>query len=166
MLHLGDDLTLPVLAVRGVSGTDGASWASQEVIEGKPRLQWMGPAAQSLTLSLYFHVAFIAPRPTLKALQNLMAGGEPVQVWTDAGSYWGTYVLKDVQYQHQWTLPTGQVIAMSCSVTLGEPGANDTSAPKRPPGVAAYAAPEVVPEPAEDTSRDIYTVSPSEIVRS
>ena len=166
MLHIGDALTLPVMAIRSLSGGDGASWATQDVIEGKPRLQWMGPAASSLSLSLYLHVAFIAPRPTYRALVRLMATGSPYQVWTDAGSYLGTFVLKDLTWRHQWTLPTGQVIAMAVDVNLGEPGSNDISAPKRPPGVAAYAVPDYIAPPVEDTSRDPSTVSPSEIVRT
>ena len=53
-------------------------------------------------LSLYLHVEFIAPRPTLTALRHLMAQGEPIQVWTDAGSYLGTYAVKDVSWRNQW----------------------------------------------------------------
>ena len=163
MLHLGDAITLPALAIREVSGTDGATWARHDVIEGKPRSQWMGPDAKSLTLPLYLHASFIAPRPTLTALQQVMAQAEPLQVWTDAGSYWGTYVITAVQYRFTWTLPGGQVIAMTCDVTLSEPG--DEAVLKRPAGVAAYAVPEVVAPRAEQTDADPGTVSPSQVVR-
>jgi len=166
MLHLGDNLSLPVMAVSSMSGGDGASYASQDVIEGKPRLQWMGPAPQTMALSLYLHVAFISPRPTLTAIRRLMAKGEPIQVWTDAGSYLGTFVIKDVSWRNQWTLPTGQVISMSVDVNLGEPGDNDITEQKRPPGVAAYAVADIIYRQPEDTSRDPAIVSPSEIVRA
>jgi phage protein U len=115
---------------------------------------------------LWLHVEFIAPRPTLTALRRLMALGQPVQVWTDAGSYLGTFVLKDVTWRNQWTLPSGQVIAMTVDVNLGEPGDNDITEAKRPPGVAAYAAPVPVTPRVEDTSRDPATVAQSEIVRA
>ena len=55
---------------------------------------------------------------------------------------------------------------MTVDVNLGEPGDNDITEAKRPPGVAAYAAPVPVDTRAEDTSRDPTTVSPSEIVRA
>jgi phage protein U len=165
MLRLGEYLTLPLLAVRSVSGESGAAWAQQDVIEGKPRLQWMGEVGETLSVGLYLHAQFCQPSAMLDALKEIKASGTSFQVWTDGGSYWGNYVIGSIQYRNNWTLADGTVVAMSVDVSLKEPGGEDVEL-TRPPGVSGYATPELIAPPPEDTSGDPNTVDRATIVRS
>lgn len=164
MIYLGD-LALPVMAVRSVSGSDGASWSSHDVIEGKPLLQWTGPTSRDLSVSLYLHVAFINARATLNALLALAALGEPFAITTAAGRVWGRFVLRDVQYKFVWFLKDGTPLALTADLSLTEPGDADSPPAAIPPALEAYATPEVLAALTEDTSGDPDDVTPAEIVR-
>lgn len=164
MIYLGD-LALPAMAVRSVSGSDGSSWSSHDVIENKPLLQWMGPTGRDLSVSLYLHVAFVDARRALNALIAMATLGEPFAITTAAGRMWGTFVLRDVQYKFTWLLKDGTPLALTVDLSLGEPGEADSPPTELPPALAAYATPEVLAAWTEDTSSDPDDVTPEEIVR-
>lgn len=165
MIHFGDLLTLPAMALRGVRGGDGATWASHEVIEGKPRKQFIGPAGADLGLSLYLHVAFIAPRPTLTRLRQLCTTGEVFQLWTDSGAMWGTFAIEKVDHSMVWTLPGGQVIAMRVELALGDPGIPGPVELVRPLAIAGNAVNTTPTRAPEDLSRPAADITPQEIAR-
>lgn len=165
MLHFGDLIQIPVLAIRSVRGAAGATWASLDVVTGKPRRQFIGPNAPDLSLSLFFHVAFIPPRPTLTRLQQLAASGEVFQVWTESGGYWGTFELESVEHTPRWTLPTGQIIAMGVELKLVDPGLEGAVELQRPAALAGNAVDTTAAPPAEDLSRPPELITPAEIAR-
>ncbi len=166
MLHLGPTFTLPTIAIRAISGSDGAAWGSSDLIEGKPVQQFMGIEPGSVSLSLFLHVEFCRPLEVIEALTALAQAGVVVDAWTDDGRYWGARYLSNLSWQHSWTLPAGQVLAATCSVTLNDPGEDPYQVvTPQPPGLAAFAqAEEVAPLP-EFFSADPASVSQGEIVR-
>lgn len=165
MLHLGDLITLPVIAVRSVRGGDGAEWPAHEVIGGKPRKQFLGPSGSDLGLSLYLHVTYISPRPTLTRLRQISASGEAFQLWTDSGGMWGTYVIEKVDHSVRWTLPSGQMIAIAVELTLSDPGLEGALELVRPLAIAGNAVGTTVTLPPEDTSQPASEITPQEIAR-
>jgi phage protein U len=159
------DLRLPALAIRSVGFRNGASYAVHEVIEGKPRRQFIGESAPVASLSLYLHVEYIAPRPTVTELRRLNLARELLPLWTNAGSFWGTYVIEDVDHRPVWTMPDGRMIVAECEVSLTDPGVEWTLPRPRPLAVAGSARNIITTPKAEDTSRPIDEITPQEIAR-
>jgi phage protein U len=166
MLHFGDLIELPTICVRAVRGGDGANWPAHEVIEGKPRRQFIGPNGRDLSVSLYLHVGFgIAPRPVLTRLQQICETGEVFQLWTSSGAYWGTFEIEQVDHDPRWTLPTGQIISMGIELKLADPGVEGEDALVRPAAIAGNATNTTTVLPVEDTSVPPELVTPAEIAR-
>lgn len=164
MLHLGDFIELPAIAIRSASTREGWSWATHDVIEGVARMQAMGIAPRELTLSLLLHVQFVSPRPTLTRLRRIADTAEPFQIWTSSGGYWGTFIIAGLDHRPLWTFPDGRILVATCDVTLRDPGV-EVEVAERPLALTQTAQDIVSTPVAEDTSADIDDVSPEEIAR-
>lgn len=165
MLLLGDFIELPKESVLQVSREDGSNWATHDVIEGAPRGQFIGPALGRLRVRLFFHVDFMAPRPTITFLRGMKDRGQIFQLWSRAGSFWGIRKIDQVDSQYIWALQDGRVICAYCDLTLSEPGLVSPPVLLRPLAIADNAT-DVVTTPAEeDTSRPIDEVTAEEIAR-
>lgn len=163
MIYLGE-IAIPISVVRGVSGHNGASWPALEVIQGKPRRQFLGASSGEVTVSLFLHAALVPPEPMLAALQLLSASGEMFDVVTSWGRRLGTYVLSSVDSRIVWA-PKGTPIVISCELALDDPGVELPTVPSRPAAVRGYAGPTTTGEPSEDLSRSPGDVSLSEVAR-
>lgn len=164
MLHFGDLIQIPTIAIRSVPGRDSWSWATHEVIESKARKQYTGKAPRDLALSLLLHVEFIPPRPTVTRLRQIADAAEVFQVWTSSGGYWGTYVIEGVDDRPIWTFPDGRIIAMTCELTLRDPGV-EVETKVRPAALVSTAQDTVAAPLEEDTSAAPDDLSPEEIAR-
>jgi len=164
MLHFGDLIQIPTIAIRSAPGRDSWSWATHEVIESKARKQFTGKASREFTLSLFFHVEFIAPRPTITRLRQIADAAEVFQLWTTSGGYWGTYVIENVDDRPVWTFPDGRIIAAYCDLTLRDPGV-EVEVKTRPAALVTTAQDTVTEPVAEDASGDPADVSPPDIAR-
>lgn len=166
MLFLGD-LELPAIAIRSIIAADGGVYPAQEVIQGKPRRQFVGPAGEKITIACFLHFNYAPPRPMYQALRALSGTGRAVQVWTRAGGYWGTYVIDAIEYRPVMTLEDGRVLAAHCSFDLSESGVPELELPERPAPLATSttARDTVDVLPPEDTARPIEEISAQEIAR-
>lgn len=164
MLHFGDLIQIPTIAIRGVPGRDAWSWPTHEVIESKARKQYTGKAPREFSLSLMLHVEFIAPRPTVTRLRQIADAAEVFQLWTSSGGYWGTYAIEGVDDRPIWTFPDGRIIAMACDVTLRDPGV-EVETKVRPAALVTTAQDTVTTPAPEGTTGDPSDVTPAEIAR-
>lgn len=164
MILLGD-LVIPAIAIRSVSFRGGVSYAVHEVIEGKPRRHFVAEQAPVASLSLYLHVQFAPPRPFVTRLEAVSRRREVLQVWTEAGAFWGTYVIEGVDARPVWTMPDGRVIAMAAEVSLADPGVEWTLPAAPPLAVGSDARDTTTAPKPEDTSQAIETITPQEIAR-
>lgn len=164
MIYLGS-LALPLRVVRGLGGRSGASWPALEVIEGKPKRQFLGPAGGELTLSLWLHASLIDPVQTRAALEVLASSGETFEVLTSDGQQLGTWVVESVDARVVWA-PRGVPLVISCDVRLLDPGLERPLNVARPAALQAYARAVTTEGPTEDLSRDPGEVPLTEVTRS
>lgn len=166
MLLLGDHIELPVRAIREVRDETGATWPTHEVIQGKPRRQYMGPSGTRLTVSLFFHASFIVPHIALGVLRDLSTSGTTFQLWTRAGTFLGTYFIEQIASRATATLPDGRPICATCEITLSEPGLELPESPDRPLALDVTAVDTFqIPTSLEDLERLQEDFSPQEIAR-
>lgn len=164
MLLLGS-VMLPSIAVLGLRIGGSESYSAQDVIEGKPRLQWMGPGAAQAQLTLKAHVEWIPPATLYARLESLRSAHEAVALATLAGDILGTFVVEQVDLTPIWCFEDGVVGAATLDVKLTDPGVDVAAARPRPVGVRDEAEDIVTAPKPEDTSRPIDSVTPAEIVR-
>lgn len=136
--------------VRSFSTSDGAVYASHEVIEGLPRRQLVGYELHDITLNCHFHQAIINIWETHDALVSLKESGQLVELQSDNGETWGSYVVMKVTMKPTAMLPDETVIAADVDIELGDPGKRDDVVPDP---VAVTGAPNAKSDPAvEDRS--------------
>lgn len=160
-------LTIPAKAIRAMPRGRGWSYASQEVIEGPPKAQFVAPDAANLTLSLVLHASFCRPKEILDALVAMADAREVCVLQSDAGVVHGQFIIENVADDPKWTLPDGTLIATTVDLTLRDPGLDEVLALARP---APFATAENASDtkdapPPEDRSRPVDDVSPQEIAR-
>jgi len=163
-MQLGE-LSLPVIAVRPFSVDDGWTIASQDVIGGKPRQQWIAPGSRGITLSLFLHADYCRPQELIDQLRALAAAAEVLTLQEDGGLVHGDFLIGGVREAPRWTLPDGTLLVADVDVQLMESGdaaAADATVPQAVEGAGAQTG---ATAPTEDTSRPIDDVATTEIAR-
>lgn len=164
MIYLGTVL-LPSLSVVGVSMADGSTYATHEVVEGKPRRQYVGEQAPELALSLKLHVEWVDPDTLLTTLSAMRTSHEPFELTTVGGARWGTFVIEAMQERPVWLFDDGSRGCTMVDLRLVDPGVSVLAERPRPAGVRDVAEDVVTTPKGEDTSRPIGSVTPQEIAR-
>ena len=75
----------------------GTDYAEHAVIDGKPRLQYMGDRLDEIRIELSFHASFCHPETELARLKNAVSSHEAMALVLGNGDYKGWFVLTDVQ---------------------------------------------------------------------
>lgn len=98
-------------------------YAEHALIEGKPDLQYIGEGLIERDLSMHFHASFCRPA---EQLQKLRAAASPPQaldlIMGHSGAYahQGTYVIAEIAQTTDWTVPDGELLAVTVQVKLRE----------------------------------------------
>lgn len=125
MLGTYGDVTFEVSSERVRTWTDfkrqgKARWASHELVQEKPVLQFVGPDIEEITFSIRFDVSLgLNPRSELEKLRKLRDDGEP-QTLTINGKGLGKYALESLAEEHRYHDNKGSILAAVVSVTLKE----------------------------------------------
>ena len=170
---LGEIAFEAVPYVDGLEHQRRFEYAAHELIEGKPRLQWIGEGLAELRIDLSFHAAFCKPAEEMTRLREAAARHEAMALVYGSGTHEGMFVLTEIQSTSTQTDPEGRVIAMTARISLKE-WVEDAPAPDvaatapgnnegRQSGAAPVARRERVPT-APTSSPD--AVSAADIVRS
>lgn len=158
-----------VPALEGMEGTLPYAYAEHAVIQGKPRLQWMGAGLEELRLAFRFHRAFADPAAELARLQAAAAAHAALAFVMGDGTYRGRYVITELGTAVQQADAGGAPLALTVAVTLrewveapGQPAKRTGATPgvtrsTRQP-VARRAAP-VPPPPGDKTSVPSSTIT-------
>lgn len=129
-------------------------YAEQEVVEERPRLQWVGDGLETITLAMLFHVSFTDPATQYGAL---LAAGQDHQARAlvlGDGTFRGFFVVEAVAAKNIQLASDAHPLAIRVQVRLRQwvPGAAfDPAASPQPlttplgvaPAPITYALPEV-----------------------
>lgn len=118
----------------GFESQFGADYAEHPLIEGKPRLQFVGDKLDEIRIQLAFHLHYCDPEAELVKLKDALAAHQAMALVLGNGDYKGWFVLTDVQATSKHTDKAGTLIALEASITLRE-FVGDKKNPLQPPAV-------------------------------
>lgn len=118
----------------GFESQFGADYAEHPLIEGKPRLQFVGDKLDEIRIQLAFHLHYCDPEAELAKLKKALAAHDAMALVLGNGDYKGWFVLTDVQATSKHTDKAGTLIALEASITLRE-FVGDKKNPRQPPAV-------------------------------
>jgi phage protein U len=121
----------------------GANYAEHALIDGKPRLQFIGESLDEIRIQLAFHLQYCDPERELLKLREAKAAHRAMAFVLGNGDYKGWFVLTEVQATSRHTDKAGSLVALEASITLREfvgdkrnPIAPPAVQPKLPPAAA------------------------------
>lgn len=118
----------------GLDAQFGADYAEHALIEGKPRLQFIGDKLDEITIALAFHQYYCDPERELARLKKALSAHQAMAFVLGNGDYKGWFVLTDVQATSKQTDQAGTLIELDASITLRE-YVGDKKNPLPPPAV-------------------------------
>lgn len=118
----------------------GADYAEHALIEGKPRLQFIGEKLDEFRIDLCFHVFYCDPEAELIKLQAAKKSHMAMAFVLGNGDYKGWFVLTEVQATSRETDKAGTLLSLDASITLRE-YVGDKLNPLPPPAVRPKLAP-------------------------
>ncbi|MDF0606624.1 phage tail protein [Neisseriaceae bacterium TC5R-5] len=124
----------------GFESQFGADFAEHALIEGKPRLQWIGDKLDEITIQLSFHSQFCDPEQELLRLKTAKEAHQAMALVLGNGDYKGWFVLTEVQASSKQTDQAGTLLALEASLTLRE-FVGDKQNPLAPPAIEAKQPP-------------------------
>ena len=124
----------------GMDAQFGADFAEHPLIEGKPRLQWVGDRLDEFRIDLSFHAWFCQPEAELVRLRQALQAHMAMSFVLGNGDYKGWFVLTDVQAMSRQTDQYGTLTSLEATITLRE-YVGDKNNPLPPPAVRPKLAP-------------------------
>jgi phage protein U len=118
----------------GFESEFGADFAEHTLIEGKPRLQFIGDKLDEIRIQLAFHQYYCDPEAELVKLKTALAGHQAMALVLGNGDYKGWFVLTSVQATSKHTDKAGTLVALEAGITLRE-FVGDKKNPLKPPAV-------------------------------
>lgn len=104
----------------GLNASKKIDYAEHATIEGKPKLQYIGEALETVNIRLSFHNSFCDPAQELKRLKESASRYEPLPFIFGNGMYKGNYVIEEINESLIQTLNEGTIIAIEAEVKLKE----------------------------------------------
>lgn len=117
---LGDVAFDLITYFSGSETKSAAEFAEHKLIDGKPRLQWVGDKLDEINWSLVFHAGFCDPEAELQKLKKLIAGHVAAPLHYSSGDYKGTFVPTECTVTNRQTMRDGTLVWLEASVSLKE----------------------------------------------
>lgn len=118
----------------GFEATFGVDYAEHARIGGKPGLQFVGDRLDEIQITLVFHQHYCVPDVELARLRTAMKAHQALALVFGNGDYRGWFVITDVTATSEQTDSTGNVLAVSATVSLRE-YTGDPKNPLQPPAI-------------------------------
>lgn len=150
------------------------TYAQHDVVEDRPRLQWLSDDLEHIELTMYWHRSFTDPQNQLGMLRAVAQHHQAHPLILGTGAVRGYYVISEIGETITLAADNGVPIAIECTVHLIEYAQNDPldtqpatpppgvspSAPAQP-GVSVLSGPAATPAP----SRDYIDIPPADACR-
>lgn len=104
----------------GLNASKKIDYAEHATIEGKPKLQYIGEALETINIKLSFHADFCDPAGELRRLKDAASRYEPLPFVFGNGLYKGNYVIEEITETVQQSFSDGTVMAVEVEVRLKE----------------------------------------------
>ena len=104
----------------GLNSTSKVTYAEHAVIEGKPRLQYIGEALDEIIIKISLHTDFCNPEEELKKIKKAMKKYEPLDFIFANGAYHGKYVIEEITSTVIQTFEDGKIHAIEATLKLKE----------------------------------------------
>lgn len=100
--------------------TYGVNYAQHERIQGKPRLQAVGSALDTISFSMFLHKEFTNPEEDIEALKIAMNNNEILPLVLGNGRVVGNFVIPNLTETQSFTDSLGNIIEATLQVELLE----------------------------------------------
>lgn len=120
----------------GLEGHFAADYAEHALIEGKPRLQFIGDKLDEWSLKLRFHAGYCDPEAEVVKLRRVLAAHQALPFILANGEYKGEFVILDVTVTAEHTNTEGRLIAADADMKLKEHVLPRNALPQRKQGLA------------------------------
>ncbi len=118
--QLGDIRFELITYFDGLEGSQKYDFAEHQVIEGKPRLQYIGDALDSVTINFKFHVMYCNPAAEFKRIKETAAKHQALPFIFGNGIYKGRYVIIEIADTIETTGADGTAIVIEAKCSLKE----------------------------------------------
>ena len=108
-------------------------YAKHDVVEGRPRLQWMANDLETISLELMFHAAFVNPKTQLDRLTAAADDHQARALVFANGVHRGYFVIASIAETHHQAADDGSLIWASAKVELKEWALGSEVDPQAPP---------------------------------
>lgn len=120
----------------GLEGRFAADYVEHALIEGKPRLQFIGDKLDEWSLKLRFHTGYCDPEAEVVKLRRVLAAHQALPFILANGEYKGEFVILDVAVTAEHTNTEGRLIAADADMKLKEHVLPRNARPKPKQGLA------------------------------
>lgn len=100
--------------------TRAYTYATHQVVEDAPKLQWLAPDLEEITLRMGWHQNFTSPQAQYALLVTSAELHFPLPLVFGNGSYRGLFVIIAIRQQILWAASNGTPIWMKATVVLKE----------------------------------------------
>jgi phage protein U len=115
------DIQFDILpAIKRLSGSSRADFIEHAVIEGKPRLQYVGDALDTLRLRIRFHASFGRPETNIKRIKDAFLKHEAMPVIFGNSIYRGMFVIEEMEDEAAAAFADGSLICADLEILLKE----------------------------------------------
>lgn len=97
-----------------------ADFAEHALIQGKPRLEFVGEGLDELQLELQLHAALVDPEAQIRRFKTAKAERKPLPLVLGSGDYRGVYLITQVDTRVTRTDGHGRIVAAGVSLSLRE----------------------------------------------
>lgn len=104
----------------GIEEAQKSIYAEHQVIESKPKLQFIGDELGTMVIKLNFHSSFCNPETELKKLKTMAKTHEEQAFILGNGKYIGRFVIEEINSSTIQTDKSGNVLAVEAEIRLKE----------------------------------------------
>jgi phage protein U len=121
----------------GLHQARNAEFAEHKVIEGKPKLQFVGDQLGEIDIEIVLHAFYCTPQAELQKLRDALAAHLAMDFSFGNGEYLGKYVLTNVTEDAKDTDSEGRLVSLHVHLTLKEYNGDDAQTQPQGQAVAA-----------------------------
>ncbi len=118
--QLGDIRFDLIAYFEGLESTKMFNYAEHAVIEGKPKLQYMGEALEEIRIKINLHMDFCNPEAEYKKIMEAASRYKPLAFIFGNGLYKGDYVIEELTTIEVQTFNDGTLMAVDMELKLKE----------------------------------------------
>ena len=104
----------------GLEGSQQYNYAEHQVIEGKPRLQYIAENLNGIVINFKFHIMYCDPAIEFNRIKEMAGQHQALPFIFGNGIYKGRYVITEITDTVEVTAVDGTVMEISAKCTLKE----------------------------------------------